>query len=421
MQIKKLSINQYKSITDPVKIENFSNLHILVGPNNAGKTNVLDAIHLFFDPEPDSERFLDKDSDIEISLSFNEENYSFRNTGGVFQGDGEKIKDAQSRFARIKGSDSSIYSLIPEKLKEFKENHPRDYQLFSNSLREYFKDVEISEELFVLSVRADHANRPIRRMGEGFKRLFVILFYIFHPQYDIILIDEPEMHLHPSIIRKFLLILAEKKLNNQIFLTTHHPTFVQADYLKYIWRVTRNENESTSIYGFPDKKVNIDRFVQEINDDNSGMLFSDKVLLVEGVSDYIFMREILKKFYKKDKEVKVVYCGGKGSIDIYSELCEYFKIPYAVMLDRDALNSFSLQRVKKHPKIKENLPDNEKIKILKEKEIFILEKKLEDVFPRKYKRKETKPLTSLYVSRKITERDLNDKKMSLIKDILDKI
>ncbi len=420
MKIKRLVINRYKSITDSLVVDNFSNLHILVGQNNAGKTNILDAIHLFFKKELDQERFLDEDADIELVLDFNGKDYAMKYRGKRLISGRDRVEEIKKKFIRI-GDESSIYELIPEKLEKFKKNYPKEYISFSSSLQRYFKDIEISEELFVSSVRANHANRPIRRMGEGFKRLFLILFYIFHPQYDIILIDEPELRLHPSVIKKFLFILAEKKLKNQIFLTTHHPAFVQADYLKYVWRVVRNENQSTAIYGFPSFDINIDRFVQEINDDNSGMLFSDKVLLVEGVSDYIFMKEIIKKFYRKEKEIKVVYAGGKGSIDIYSKLCNYFRIPYAVMLDRDALNSLSLLRIEKYPKIKKGTSDNQKIKILKEKGIFILNRSLESIFPKKYKKRETKPLTALYVSRRITESDLNNKKMSVIKEILENL
>ncbi len=418
MKIKKIEINKYKSITDPLVIDNLSNLHILVGPNNAGKTNLLDAIHLFFKESNDQERFFDEKTKITLSLVANDSEYVFNYKGKEIINNKEKISQFKKRFKRIV-SDSTIYNLIPQEIKEFKSNYPQEYNDFSIALQKHFKDVEINEELFVLSVHADHVNRPIKRMGEGFKRLFVILFYVFHPQYDIILIDEPELHLHPSIIKKFLALLTERELKNQIFLTTHHPAFIQADYLKYVWRVTRNENESTVVCGFSKADENVDRLVQEINDDNSSMLFTDKVLLVEGVSDYVFMKEILKKFYKKEKEIKVIYTGGKGSIDIYSNLCEHFKIPYSVMLDRDALDSPSVLRIKKYPVFNKKTSDQEKIQILKEKEIFVLNRSLEDVFPKKFKKKETKPLTSLYVSRQISENDLNNKRMSIIKDILE--
>ncbi len=55
------------------------------------------------------------------------------------------------------------------------------------------------------------------------------------------------------------------------------------------------------------------------------------------------------------------------------------------------------------------------------KEIFILDKDLEHVYPPQYHQKETKPLTALSVSQKIKWEDLNTKKMATIKRIIDEI
>lgn len=421
MRIKQLQVNRYKSIEDPILINNFSNLHILVGPNNAGKTNVLDAINIFFDQSLDKERFADRKASMKITIEKDGQEYALEYFGPPFNDQSETILKLKKHFVRI-GDASLIYGLIPQELKYFAQNYPKKYREFSLTLRDYFKDVEISEELFVLSVHAEEKkHRPLRRIGEGFKRLFVILFYFFHPEYNIILIDEPELHLHPSIIKKLLFILKEKDLQKQIFLTTHHPTFIQASCLQYVWRISKNKNESTVIHGLNSSNINVDRFVQEINDDNSSMLFSDKVLLVEGISDKIFMQEILDRFYQKEKDIKVVYTGGKGTVDLYAELCNIFNIPCAIMLDGDALYSPSLQKMKGINFIKKNISNKEKIKRLKDLEIFILERDLEYTFPKRYKRRETKPLNALFVSRRMTAQDLDGPRMRIIKEVLETI
>ncbi len=416
MKIKEITINHYKSIKDAMHIREISDFQILVGSNNAGKTNILDAIHLFFDDNTDPERFSDKDADLELILTHKGKDHNLSYRHGQYS---SSDQDFRKYFIRIDSSQD--YYQVAKKIKSFKKDYPQDYKEFSSSLRRNFRDVEISEKLFLSNVYADKKERSAKRIGSGFKRLFVILFYIFHPQYKVILIDEPSIDLHPSVIKKFLSILNEKKLKKQIFLTTHHPTFVQAKYLPKTWRIFRNEEGSTSLCGFSKKKVDITRFIQEINDDNSGMLFSDKVLLVEGVSDRIFMREMINRFYRKNKNIKVVYTSGKGSVDIYASLCETFQIPYAVMLDRDALNSSSLQKIKKFPSFGKKTGMNNKIEELKKREIFILEKDLESTYPGKYKRKETKPLTALFVSQNIKEEDLENKKMKTIKEILERI
>ncbi len=417
MKIEEVIINHYKSIKDPIHLRDFSEFHILVGPNNAGKTNILDAIHIFFDENVEEERFFDKDADIKITLSDKGKKHAVTLKGGELSNHSQI--DARKHFIRI--NDKVDYFSVVRDLKVFKTSFPKEYRKFSQSLEKYFTGIEINEELFLYNVQADEKSRSVKRMGEGFKRLFVILFYAFHPDYKIILIDEPETHLHPSIIKKFLRVLEEGQFGNQVLFTTHHPSFVQARYLPHIWRVTRNENNSTALYGFSGKNLDLSRFVQEINDDNSGMLFASKALLVEGVSDAIFMREMINRFYKKETDIKVVYTSGKGSVDLYAELCEIFNIPYAIMLDNDAINSASLQRVKKFPSFKRKTSLKEKKELLREKEIFILERDLEYTYPVRYKNKETKPLAALHISQKITESDLKSKKMETIRDLLEKI
>ncbi len=417
MQIKEIVINHYKSIKNQIYLRDFSNFHILVGPNNAGKTNVLDAINLFFEENLETIRFFDEHTDIEMSINLNNSIYNLSYKNGLIN----LPQDINIKKYFIRINEKINYSLIVDNIKIFKKKYPQEYADFSDSLENYFKGIEINEELFLHNIYTDNKKRSVKRMGDGFKRLFVILFYIFHPQYKIILIDEPEMHLHPSIIKKFLNLLNDKNLGNQVFFTTHHPSFVQAKYLPNIWRVNRNEENSTSLYGFCKKDIDLNRFVQEINDDNSGMLFADKVLLVEGVSDSIFMREMINRFYKKEKDIQVVYTSGKGSIDIYTKLCDIFNIPYAIMMDRDAINSTSLLRVKNFPKLKGKISLEKKIEKLKEKEIFILDKDLEHVYPEKYKNKETKPLAALSVSQKITSQELKEDNMRVIKEIIERI
>ncbi len=91
------------------------------------------------------------------------------------------------------------------------------------------------------------------------------------------------------------------------------------------------------------------------------------------------------------------------------------------MLDNDAINSSSLQKIKKFPKFNKKTSLQEKIKRLKEEEIFILENDLEQIYPVKYKKREKKPLTALYVSQQITKEDLNTEEMRIIKELLEAI
>lgn len=52
MKISKIRIKNYRSIRNEISIDYFKRL-VIVGPNNSGKTNILEAINLFFSPDPE--------------------------------------------------------------------------------------------------------------------------------------------------------------------------------------------------------------------------------------------------------------------------------------------------------------------------------------------------------------------------------
>lgn len=432
MRITNLEINHYKTVEKPIKITKFSNLHILIGPNNSGKTNILDAIEFLFSPDLDPSRFYDESADLNITVrlkSKDELKITFKHDRRTYllnkkntTGQDKRIQQSQKRIIRVE-PEMSLERLINQDLKTFKKYYNQTYYEFCQTLRDYFDDIEISEKLFLENIYTDHRDRPLVRMGQGFRRLFVLLFYIFHPDYDIILIDEPETHLHPTILKKFLRVLKDKKFNNQIFLTTHSPTFVQPVSVEYIWRIARDKSRSTQIYTLSqsDFILNRNRLAQELNSDNTEMFFADKILLVEGVSDRILMRGLIDKFYQGEDDIKVIYAGSKGNIDIYVNLCRAFNIPCAVMMDQDALKGTRPELIKSILNKYNKTTYSEQIKILKGKDIFILDGDLEKSYPKKYQIKDTKPLNALYAAQMITEADLLSTQMKVIKKIIDNL
>lgn len=417
---------------DPFVIDCFSHLQILIGPNNAGKTNVLDALELFFSPNLDPERFYDTHSDLSITISLSQSdaltiNYksderSFILNGEPASGRDERILKAQKKIIRVR-PELSAHKLITEKLHNFAGNHHKEYSEFCATLQEYFDDIELSERLFLDNIQADHHERPVGRLGSGFQRLFIILFYIFHPEYDIILIDEAELHLHPSVIKRFVNILETRRGSKQVFLTTHSSVFVQPRTILHVWRVARDQNHNTQIRHLANCKEEFapTRLVQELNDDTTEMFFSDTVLLVEGVSDRILLRGLIDRFYKGKRDIKVIYTGGKGNMDVYVEVCSAFDIPYTILLDRDALKGVWANVVSRVLDGNHKAPIDKKIAILRQHHIYILEGVLEQSYPKKYRKRETKPLNALYAAQMITEEDLASSQMKVIREMIEKL
>ena len=154
------------------------------------------------------------------------------------------------------------------------------------------------------------ADTDIRRMGEN----AVI--------YPILIIEEPEAHLHPSMQYKFLSFLKNHQTNKvrQIFVSTHSTQIAAAVSLKEIICVQRDRKEKISIAypyrTFPNTEEGkksykyVQRFLDATRCD---MLFADKVIFVEGTAEQILLN-VLAKYANKslvDNHVCVVNVGGR--------------------------------------------------------------------------------------------------------------
>jgi len=72
---------------------------------------------------------------------------------------------------------------------------------------------------------------PLNQLGSGYEMIFSLLYSYYLTKKEkkklIVLIDEPELHLHPKLQSDFIELLLEFSKDAQIILTTHSPLFVK--------------------------------------------------------------------------------------------------------------------------------------------------------------------------------------------------
>ena len=140
-------------------------------------------------------------------------------------------------------------------------------------------------------------------LGEG----LVSLFFIVDALYDstegnTIVIDEPELSLHPTFQRKLAKLLTEYAATRQIILATHSPYFVNLAALENGATVARthlsNGQSQISQLNDPTAKA-IASLLTDVNNPhvfglNAQEVFflEDQVILVEGQDDVIFYQRI---------------------------------------------------------------------------------------------------------------------------------
>lgn len=109
----------------------------------------------------------------------------------------------------------------------------------------------------------------------------------------LVLIEEPEIHLHPAALRNLINILHEHASNKQILITTHSPTALINFNINNIFLVTRDDTRNTQIEVLASE--NAVEVIKQLGIRPSDSLDYDMIIFVEGPYDADIYRAFAKK------------------------------------------------------------------------------------------------------------------------------
>jgi energy-coupling factor transporter ATP-binding protein EcfA2 len=163
----------------------------------------------------------------------------------------------------------------------------------------------------------------------------------------ILLIEEPELYIHPQLGKLFFDVMREFSKTDQVMYSTHSPWFVDAYESEQVALVSKTSvAEGTKVRtcdraafaGLTERKVfqGFAKLTPAINE----LFFARHVLLVEGPEDLIAVTATLQKVGRISQRVEeiewsVIPCGGKQSIPFFQRVLNAFDIPYSVLHDTD--------------------------------------------------------------------------------------
>lgn len=226
-----------------------------------------------------------------------------------------------------------------------------------------------------LEYRESGLTVPGDELGLGIQSAMVVgIFEAFRQlggDFGTIVIEEPEMYLHPQAQRYFYRLLCEmsEKVQCQVIYSTHSPIFADVNLFEVLRVVRRSEGKTTVAFVSDNDTKPLEEARERFKLGNrfdaarNELVFASKALLAEGYGDRIAALLIAEKLgFDIDAEGAVVVdCGGKAGIELVVRVCRSFRIPFVVLHDADIWPTENISHPEKRKKQEqENEAEKEK-------------------------------------------------------------
>lgn len=176
-------------------------------------------------------------------------------------------------------------------------------------------DINSSNDGKTLKVVVNRRPYSLSELGSGLAQFILVLANAAIRQPAYLLIDEPELNLHPSLQLDFLTTLGSYAREG-VFFATHSVGLARAaaERIYSVRKIAEGESEITDYESTP----HLSEFLGELSFSGYKELGFDKVLLVEGKTDVKTMQQLLR-FYHKEHQVVMLPLGGSQLINDVSE------------------------------------------------------------------------------------------------------
>lgn len=170
------------------------------------------------------------------------------------------------------------------------------------------------------------------------------------PRSTLLLVEEPEIFLHPQKQRMQSRKLREiaNSPHHQVVLTTHSPYFVDLNHPRSIVMISRGESASTQCRQLPGElfsgndpagKKRAFNMAYWFSQGRAEMLFARRVVFVEGPTEMALFPMLAHKLGVFSDEVTLVDCASKDNLVVYCEVADALGLDFTVVHDQDPVPS----------------------------------------------------------------------------------
>lgn len=187
--------------------------------------------------------------------------------------------------------------------------------------------------------------------GEQSFLSLILLIYSHDLQNGFLIIDEPELHLHPQSQKNFLALVEEmqNKQHMQCIIATHSPTMVNEHNINHVFRCSKIHGEtiiSSTISRFWEDESNL---LQMLRFDHiAKIFFVDTIILVEWETDMYFFShyiEYLKTIPERSNRIhnyEIITISGKWWVRRRRQFLKKFNNRVYYIWDRDNTIEYNL-------------------------------------------------------------------------------
>ncbi len=194
------------------------------------------------------------------------------------------------------------------------------------------------------------------KIGTGIKSIYILSLLEAYSEEEnknpsIIMIEEPEMYLHPQLQKTASEIIFNLSKKNQIMFSTHAPSMITNFSMKQIRQVILNEYYTTDIA----KEAEIDDILDDLGYAANDLMNVGFVFIVEGKQDRNRLPLLLEKYYSEIydengalQRISIIPTNSCTHIKTYANLKYinqlYLKDQFLMIRDSDGKNPSMLKK-----------------------------------------------------------------------------
>lgn len=187
----------------------------------------------------------------------------------------------------------------------------------------------------------------------GLQKIISLLINLYSSTTDIVIFDEPELHLHPQFQLFFMNEIrqeARHHCNKLFFLITHSPFFIDLRTPEdlegvIVCHINRPPTHIEDLSR--EDEALFKRFLPRFNTYHKQFFFSDNQIFVEGYTDQQMFTYLLPFVENKANitGTSVIDVGGKDELGVFCKVCSLIGTDARIITDLDSLFSGKLRDV----------------------------------------------------------------------------